>query len=77
MRLELTKVQAQELEALLDATIRELSHEIAATDNAKYRAHLMERRTRLGGVREAIAGSLAPVMEPTQDIESELAHPGG
>ncbi len=44
MLLELTEEQVTELAALLQETLRELSHEIADTENARYRTGLLERR---------------------------------
>ncbi len=40
MQLELTMEQAQQLKTLLEQSLPELSHEIAATDNTLYRAEL-------------------------------------
>jgi hypothetical protein len=54
MHLNLTEDQAGELRALLNETLRDMSHEIAATDNSQYRARLMARRHALEGV----AGSM-------------------
>ncbi|HXX90857.1 MAG TPA: hypothetical protein VEI83_11620 [Acidimicrobiales bacterium] len=51
MELTLTQEQAEELAVLLDAALRELSHEIAATDNAEFRAGLRARRDRLAAIR--------------------------
>ncbi len=44
MLLELTPEQVTELAALLPETLRELSHEIADTENARYRSGLLARR---------------------------------
>ncbi len=54
MELKITKEQAEHLEGLLDSYLRELSHEIAATDNPEYRKRLRARRTRLAEVAEAL-----------------------
>jgi hypothetical protein len=54
LELQLTKDQADELDSLLDAYLRELSHEITATDNPQYRASLKTRRARLAEVAEAL-----------------------
>lgn len=51
MRLELDDAEAVELRTLLDAALHDLSHEIAATDNAGYREQLRERRRALEAVR--------------------------
>jgi len=55
MQIELTDVQSSELRRLLDEALRELSHEIADTDNAHFRQGLRDRRAAL----EAIAHQLA------------------
>lgn len=44
MNLELNYEQALELDALVSAALRDMSHEIAATENGHYRAQLMGRR---------------------------------
>ena len=59
MRLEISTHQAHELKTLLDEALRELSHEIAATDNPAYRSQLLARRGSLTGVAVAIAVALA------------------
>jgi hypothetical protein len=49
--LELTADQAVLLGDLLDGTIRDLSPEIAGTDNPAYRRELVERREQLRAIR--------------------------
>ncbi|MGO9341578.1 MAG: hypothetical protein ACLP6E_03520 [Acidimicrobiales bacterium] len=51
MVLELSTDQARELRALLDGALGDLSHEIAATDNAEYRMIIRERRDILAAIR--------------------------
>jgi hypothetical protein len=79
MHLELTIEQAQALNRLLEQSLRELSHEIAATDNAEFRAELNEYRDRL----VEVTGALSPlptevpgVSPPPPGFIRELAHPG-
>ena len=52
MKLDFDREQAEEVEALVAVSLRELSHEIAATDNASYRAQLVQRRNRLRAVKD-------------------------
>jgi hypothetical protein len=54
MHYELTPEQASELDTLMDSTLRDLSYEIAATDNSQYRAMLIERRNLLRTVADAL-----------------------
>lgn len=54
MELTLSDAEAGELLELVEINLADLSHEIAATDNATFRASLQERRERL----EAVAGKL-------------------
>ena len=79
MHLELSIEQAQALNRLLEQSLRELSHEIAATDNAEFRADLSEYRDCL----VAVSGSLGRLLTetpgaspPTPGFVRELAHPG-
>ena len=44
MLLEVTPEQVTELATLLEGSLQEMSHEIADTENARYRARLLERR---------------------------------
>jgi hypothetical protein len=52
--LQLSDDQAQELRTLLDGALGDLSHEIAATDNAEYRLRLRERRDLLTAIRSGL-----------------------
>lgn len=77
MNLEITDQQASEVDTLLEVSLRELSHEIAATDNGRYRAELVGRRDRLAEV----AATLRPLvrsraLEEAEAVERELSHPG-
>ncbi|HLN40836.1 MAG TPA: hypothetical protein VK215_00170 [Acidimicrobiales bacterium] len=79
MQLELTVEQAQELKTLLEQSLPELSHEIAATDNTVYRAGLNVYRDRLVEVTEALSRLLAAApgaQLPPAELVRELAHPG-
>ena len=81
MHLELTIEQAQALNKLLEQSLRELSHEIAATDNAKFRADLSEYRDCLVEVSGALNPLLtgAPGVSPSPPAPGfvrELAYPG-
>lgn len=76
MKLDLSSQQAAELEQLLQVTLRELSHEIADTDNAAYRRDLNLRRQALVEVAAALeAGGAARAGEP--ELLREISHPGG
>jgi hypothetical protein len=54
IELQLSDEQAAELRFLLDAALRDSSHEIAATDNADYRARLRKSRDLLATVRDGL-----------------------
>ncbi len=54
MELRLTADQADELRALLSATLTELRSEIHHTDNAEFRGRLQERERRLAEVQTAL-----------------------
>lgn len=56
MNLNLTDPQAEELDRVLQGALGDLSHEIAATDNARYRAKLIARRK----VLDSIAAQVQP-----------------
>jgi hypothetical protein len=51
IELRLSDDQAAELRSLLGTALRDLSHEIAATDNADFRAGLRESRDLLAAIR--------------------------
>ena len=81
MLLELTMEQAQALNKLLEQSLRELSHEIAATDNAEFRADLSKYRDRLVAIAGALSSLLteAPGVSPPASVPGfvrELAYPG-
>ena len=59
MHVNLTDDQVDELQSVLQSTIKEMSHEIADTDNSLYRAGLLERRDQL----QEVASSLRPLHE--------------
>jgi hypothetical protein len=81
VQLTLTKEHAFALWALLDGSLREMSHEIAATDNAAFRARLVERRRQLAEVADSLDELLT--VQPTPEtggsdaVIRELARPGG
>ncbi len=54
MRLNLHDGDLAELRTLLDDALRDLSHEIAGTDNADFRDLLRRRRERLQRVKDAL-----------------------
>jgi hypothetical protein len=56
MELELSTEDVVELTTVLDNTIRNLSPEIADTDDPDYRAMLRQRRERLRAIREKLNG---------------------
>jgi hypothetical protein len=59
MTLNVTDEQAAVLREVLDITLRDLSHEIAATDRADYRHMLRARRDALRVVLDALGGPIA------------------
>lgn len=80
MNLILTHEEAEELQSLLTLGLRELTQEIAATDNARFRASLMERRRCLTRVSDLLGRQLVlPEMatDTGEALERELAYPGG
>ena len=54
MAYQLTNDQAAEVAALVREELRDMSYEIAATDNSRYRVHLTERRAVLLDVMERL-----------------------
>ncbi len=54
MKIELNEQEADELRTLLDATLGDLSAEIADTDDKSYREGLKERRERLRSLRSKL-----------------------
>jgi hypothetical protein len=78
MKLEINVEQAKALHELLLVSMREMSHEIAATDNAAYRAELVHMRDRLGEVTGMLDRELVPAPPQVEGdaILRELSHPG-
>jgi hypothetical protein len=60
MTYQLTSDQSAEVVALVRQELRDMSYEIAATDNSRYRAILAERRALLMDVAERLTGPAAP-----------------
>ena len=58
MRIDLTGDQCSELRMLLNGALGELSYEISATDNPKFRQQLRSRRATLTAVRQSLDGPL-------------------
>ena len=78
MDLKLTIGQVQELSDLLEQALRDLSHEIAATENPRYRFRLKARRNLLREVAEALRQPVGnPVPQQLVALDREMAHPGG
>jgi hypothetical protein len=78
MRLMLTDEQAQELRALLEGSLRDMSHEIAATDNPAYRTALFARRQLMSEIADQLGYLLVDGAAGDGEVlERELAHPGG
>jgi len=83
MNLVLTDAQAHEMRSLLEAALREISHEIADTDNAQYpdnaqhRLGLVTRRRLLNEIADEL-GRLIVGATPTDTevLVREMAHPG-
>jgi len=63
VQIDLPDDQAAELRLLLDGALGELSHEIADTDNPRFRQRLRDRRSAL----EAVARQLGPARDATVD----------
>ena len=79
MNLALTDAQAEELHILLEQGLRDLSHEIAATDNALFRVDLLERRQLLSSVSARLRELRSVPVAATdtgEALERELARPG-
>ena len=54
IHLELDGAAAQALSDLLDSALREMHHEIAATDSPRFRSELEVRRVALEGIRRSL-----------------------
>jgi hypothetical protein len=68
---QLTNDEAAEVVALVREELREMSHEIAATDNSRYRSLLVERRGLLLDVVDRLTkapGPDAPVENPRETV---------
>ncbi len=81
MHLTLTREAAAELDGVLAEVLRDLSHEIADTDNAAYRRELAGRRERLADVAGTLHRLLATTPRPggaeqSDQLVREIAHPG-
>ena len=83
MNLTLTREAATELDGALAGLLRELSHEIADTDNAGYRRELLTRRELLSDVAGTLHRLLgvtpragASGSEDAAGLVREIAHPG-
>lgn len=81
MDLALTPAQARELEGLIASGLRDLSHEIADTDNPEFRRDLTLRRQSLIEVGAALVTLLQVAGMGTgpdaSPLAREVAHPGG
>ncbi|HET9078585.1 MAG TPA: dsRBD fold-containing protein [Acidimicrobiales bacterium] len=75
MHVTLNDEQAGELESLIRESLRDMSHEIAATDNSHYRARLVARRhvleSAIGALHPKPVGAPAPRPEPRWSPEGE------
>lgn len=58
MQIELNDQDAQLLREVLDLVVRDLSPEIAHTDNARYRRALIDRRGHIAAILDSIGGPL-------------------
>lgn len=59
MDLALTDEEAELLREILDSVLRDLSYEIANTDNASYRSQLRSRRERIQAILQQVGGGAA------------------
>ncbi len=58
MHLDLTDDAASLLREILNSAVRDLSHEIADTDNSTYRAELRDRRDAVRSILDDVGGPL-------------------
>ncbi len=58
MHLDLNDEAAALLREILNSTVRDLSHEIADTDNSTFRAELRERRDAVRALLDDVGGPL-------------------
>lgn len=81
LTLTLTPAQARELEGLIASGLRDLSHEIADTENPEYRRDLTLRRQNLIEVGATLITLLQAAGVGTgpgnSPLAREVAHPGG
>ena len=63
MQLDLSDVDAELLREVLDSVVRDLSPEIADTDNPAYRRELKERRDRLRTMLDFLGGPLGAQLQ--------------
>ena len=70
MAYQLTIDEAAEVVALVREELREMSHEIAATDNSRYRSLLVERRGLLLDVVDRLTKAPEPDAAPQGTIET-------
>jgi hypothetical protein len=74
MTYQLSNDQAAEVASVLRESLREMSHEIAATDNPRYRAHLAERRAAMLDLVDTLTG---PPTSPSHAAVTEPDDAGG
>lgn len=60
MQIELTEEEVEALRALLDRETRDLSYEIADTDNSSYRDELRTHRDLVRGILDRMGGPPEP-----------------
>lgn len=58
MQIELSDEDAQLLREVLNSVVKDLSPEIANTDNASYRRDLVDRRQHIAAILEQVGGAL-------------------
>jgi hypothetical protein len=68
MQVTLSPDEASVLVDVLTDTLRDMSYEIAATDNAHYRSGLIERRATIEAVESAVRTSLEHTDQPSGPI---------
>jgi hypothetical protein len=68
MELTLSRNQAVVMVDVLTGILREMSHEIAATDNPHFRSGLLERRRTLQEVERAVRAGLEGT--PTASVDT-------
>ena len=63
MQLDLSNGNAELLREVLDSVVRDLSPEIADTDNPAYRRELKERRDRLRAMLDVLGGPVGAQLQ--------------